>query len=65
MAKRDLDRVLRTQAKVETRRVQLRAARDERAEAIRQALDSGETLATVGEVLGVTRQRVRQLAQKQ
>ena len=38
-----------------------RAAREERRQAIQKALDSGEPLATIGRVLGVSRQRVKQL----
>ena len=63
MAERDLERIRRAQAKVEKRRETLRAALEERRQAIQRALDSGETLATIGEVLGVTRQRVKQLLQ--
>ena len=63
MAGRNLERVLRAQAKVEKRRETLQGALEERRQAIQQALDSGETLATIGEVLGVTRQRVKQLIQ--
>jgi DNA-directed RNA polymerase sigma subunit (sigma70/sigma32) len=43
----------------------LTEAREERQHAIQQALDSGETLATIGRVLGVTRQRVNQLVEGQ
>jgi DNA-directed RNA polymerase sigma subunit (sigma70/sigma32) len=60
MAERDFERIRRAQAKVEKRRETLQGALEERRQAIQQALDSGETLATVGEVLGVTRQRVKQ-----
>jgi DNA-directed RNA polymerase sigma subunit (sigma70/sigma32) len=61
MAERDFERIRRAQAKVQKRRETLRAALEERRQAIQRALDSGETLATIGEVLGVTRQRVKQL----
>ena len=53
--------MLRTQAKVEKRRQNLQGALEERRVAIQTALDSGETLATIGDGLGVTRQRVKQL----
>jgi DNA-directed RNA polymerase sigma subunit (sigma70/sigma32) len=46
---------------VASRREALQRAREERRQAIQRALDSGETLATIGDVLGVTRQRVKQL----
>ena len=46
---------------MEKRREALHAALEERRQAIQQALDSGETLASIGQVLGVTRQRVKQL----
>ena len=36
-------------------------ALEERRQAIQTALDSGETLATIGDVLSVSRQRVKQL----
>jgi hypothetical protein len=65
MAERDLERIHRTQAKVERRRGALRKAREERQQAIQRALDSGETLATTGRVLGVTRLRVKQLVEGQ
>jgi hypothetical protein len=66
MAERDLERVHRAQAKVKSRVDSLQAARQERQQAIRQALDSGETLATIGRVLGdVSRQRVKQLVEGQ
>jgi DNA-directed RNA polymerase sigma subunit (sigma70/sigma32) len=61
VAERDLERVLRAQAKVAKRRENLQEALEDRRKAIQKALDSGETLATVGDVLGVTRQRVKQL----
>jgi DNA-directed RNA polymerase sigma subunit (sigma70/sigma32) len=61
MAERDLERVLRAQAKVAKRRENPQEALEDRRKAIQKALDSGETLATVGDVLGVTRQRVKQL----
>jgi DNA-directed RNA polymerase sigma subunit (sigma70/sigma32) len=64
MALRNLERVLRAQAKVEKRRETLQAALEERRQAIQQALDSGETLATIGHILGVTRQRVKQLLER-
>jgi hypothetical protein len=38
-------------------------AREERQQAILKALESGETLAAIGRVLGVSRQRVKQLAE--
>jgi len=38
--------------------------REERRQAIQTALDSGETLASIGHVLGVSRQRVKQLAEE-
>lgn len=46
---------------MEKRRETLRGALKERRQAIQTALDWGETLATIGDVLGVTRQRVKQL----
>jgi transposase-like protein len=61
VAERDLELIRRAQAKVEKRREALRGALEERRQAIQRALDSGETLATIGEVLGVTRQWVKQL----
>jgi DNA-directed RNA polymerase sigma subunit (sigma70/sigma32) len=63
MAERDLERIRRAQQKVERQRGVLQEAREERRQAIVQALESGETLATIGRVLGVTRQRVKQLAE--
>jgi DNA-directed RNA polymerase sigma subunit (sigma70/sigma32) len=61
MAERDLERVRRAQEKVGKRRGALQEALGERRQAIQTALDAGETLATIGRVLGVTRQRVKQL----
>jgi DNA-directed RNA polymerase sigma subunit (sigma70/sigma32) len=65
MAERDLERVRRAQAKVKSRREALQEAHNKRRQAIQQALDSGETLATIGRVLGVTRQRIKQLVEGQ
>jgi hypothetical protein len=64
MAERDLERVLRAQAKVEKRRENLQEALEDRRKAIQTALDSKETLATIGDVLGVTLQRVKQLLER-
>ena len=61
VAERDFELIRRAQAMVEKRREALQAALEERRQAIQQALDSGETLASIGQVLGVTRQRVKQL----
>lgn len=55
----------RAQEKADKRLGALTEAREERQHAIQQALDSGETLATIGRVLGVTRQRVNQLVEGQ
>jgi DNA-directed RNA polymerase sigma subunit (sigma70/sigma32) len=65
MAEHDLGRIRRAQAKVQSRVDSLQAARKERQQAIQQALDSGETLERIGRVLGVSRQRVKQLAEGQ
>ena len=61
VAERDLELIRQAQAKVEKRRETLQGALEERRQAIQQALDSGETLASIGQVLGVARQRVKQL----
>ena len=53
--------MLRAQAKVVKRRENLQEALEDRRKAIQTALDSKETLATIGDVLGVTLQRVKQL----
>jgi hypothetical protein len=64
VAERDLERIRRAQAKVASRREALQTAREGRRQAIQKALDSGETLATIGRVLGgVSRQRVKQLVE--
>jgi DNA-directed RNA polymerase sigma subunit (sigma70/sigma32) len=65
MAERDLERVRRAQERVKSRREALQEPHRERQKAIQTALDSGETLATIGLVLGVTRQRVKQLVEGQ
>jgi hypothetical protein len=48
---------------VARRRGEWEQAREERRRAIQQALKSGEILAAIGRVLGVSRQRVKRLAE--
>ena len=61
MAQRDLQRVERAATKVRRSEGTLREARGELRSAIVTARQAGETLTAIARVLGVSRQRVKQL----
>jgi hypothetical protein len=63
VAERALQAIERAKARVEKAEQALRLARADYRRTIRAAVESGESLAAVGRRLGVSRQRVAELAE--